>query len=147
MRWREKESTTKRQQSQCDIHHETINAMQGRVVNTKRSTDSGTSTNMIRRTGKAIQKPACNDDDDWSSSGPECGAKNDTEQLSEHSDELSEALSDVREPDEDRTGSLSETVHMACIQEIHYYQVDRDSDGMESHIQNMRMKSSHVMMH
>jgi hypothetical protein len=114
-RWREKELTTKRQWSQCDIHHKTINATQGHVVNTKRSTGGGTSTNMICRTGKAIQKPACNDNDDWSSSGPECGAKNDTEQLSEHSDELSEALSDVREPDEDHTGSLSETVHMACM--------------------------------
>jgi hypothetical protein len=65
--------------------------------------------------------------------GPECGAKNDTEQLSEYLDELSEALSDVREPDEDHTGSLSETVHMACIWKIHHYQVDRDSDNGEPH--------------
>jgi hypothetical protein len=102
-------------------------------VNTKRLMDGGTSTNMIRRTGKAIQKPACNDDDGWSSSGPECGAKNDTEQLSEHSDELSEAMSDVREPDKDHTGSLSETIHMACIWEIYHYQVDRDLDDGEPH--------------
>jgi hypothetical protein len=27
IRWRKKELTTKRQWSQCDIHHETINAM------------------------------------------------------------------------------------------------------------------------
>jgi hypothetical protein len=132
-RWREKESMTKHQRSQCDIHHETRNATRGHVVNTKRSTDGGTSTNMIHRTGKAIQKPACNDDDDWSSSGPKYGAKNDTEQLSEHSDELSEDLSDVREHDEDHTGSLPETVHMACIREIHHYQVDKDSDDGEPH--------------
>jgi hypothetical protein len=36
--------------------------------------------------------------------GPEWGAKNNTEQLSECSDELSEALSDIREPDKELTG-------------------------------------------
>jgi hypothetical protein len=46
---------------------------------------------------------------------------------------LSEALSDVREPDEDHTDSLSETMHMACIREIHHYQVDRNLDDRKSH--------------
>jgi hypothetical protein len=125
--------TKTHQQSQCDIRHETENTAWGHIRSNRGSTAVGTSTNTIHRTGKAIQKPACNDNDDWSSSGPKCGAKNDTEQLSKHSDELSEAMSDVREPDEDCTGSLSETVHMACIREIHHYQVDKDSDDGEPH--------------
>jgi hypothetical protein len=87
-------------------------------------------------TGRITQKPSYDNDEDWSSSGPEWGAKNDTEQLSEHSDKLSEALSDVREPDEDHTGLLSQTVHMACIWEVHHYQVDRDLDDREPHPEN-----------
>jgi hypothetical protein len=131
--WETRKLTKTRQQSQCNMHHKTENAAWGCVRSNRGSTAVGTSTNTIHRTGKAIQKPACNDNNDWSSSGPECGAKNDTEQLSEHSDELSEALSDVREPDKDHTGSLSETVHMACMWEIHHYQVDKDSDDREPH--------------
>jgi hypothetical protein len=65
--------------------------------------------------------------------GPEWRAKNNTEQLSECSEELSEALSDIREPDEELIGPQPETVHMACIREIHHYQVDRDSDDGELH--------------
>jgi hypothetical protein len=136
MRWREKESTTKHQQSQHDIHHETINMMQGRIVNTKRLMDIGTSTDMISRTGKTIQKPACDNDDDWSSSGPECGAKNDIEQLSEDSDELSEDTSDVRESNEDMTGSLPETVYMACMRDHYHYTLYRDTKDGEGPSQN-----------
>jgi hypothetical protein len=133
MRWETRKLIKTHQQSQHDICHETENTAWGHVMSNRGSTAVGMSTNTIRRTGKAIQKPACNDNDDWSSLGPKCGAKNNTEQLSECSDELSEVLSDVREPDEDRTGSLSETVHMACIREIHHYQVDRDLDDGEPH--------------
>jgi hypothetical protein len=130
MRWREKELTTKHQWSQHDIHHEIISATQGRIINTKGLMDVGMSTNMIRRTGKAIQKPACDDDDDWLLLGPKCGAKNNTEQLSEDSDELSEVPNYVRESDEDLTGSLPETVHMACMRDHHHYTVYRDmNDG------------------
>jgi hypothetical protein len=133
MRWETRKLMKTHQQSQHDICHETENMAWGHIMSNRGSMAVGTSTNTIHRIGKAIQKPACNDDDDWSSSGPKCGAKNNTEQLSECSDELSEALSDVREPDEDCTGSLSETMHMACIWETHHYQVDRDSDGGEPH--------------
>jgi hypothetical protein len=104
--WETSKLTKTYQQSQCDIHHETINVTRGHVVNTRRSMDVGTSTNMNHRAGRATQKPACNDDDDWSLSGPECRARNETEQLSEDSDELSEAPSNVRDPDKDFTGSL-----------------------------------------
>jgi hypothetical protein len=98
-------------------------------------TDVGTSTDMSCRTGKAIQTHAY-DDDDWSSSGPECRAKNDTEQLSEDSDELSENSSNVRESDKDLTGLLPETVHMACMRNHYYYTVYRDMNDGEGPSQN-----------
>jgi hypothetical protein len=96
--WKTSRWTKMCQQSQCDICHETINVMQGHIMSNRGPTDVGTSTDMSHRTVKAVQTHAYNDDD-WSSSGPKCGTKNDTEQLSEDSDELSEDPSDVRESD------------------------------------------------
>jgi hypothetical protein len=82
------------------------------------------------------------DSDDSSSSesgvgieGPEWRAKNNTGQLSECSDELSEALRDIREPDEELTGPQPETVHMACMRDHHHYTVYRDTNDGEGPLQ------------
>jgi hypothetical protein len=82
------------------------------------------------------------DSDDSSSSesgvrnkGPEWRAKNNTGQLSECSDELSEALRDIREPDEELTGTQPETVHMACMRDHHHYTVYRDTNDGEGPLQ------------
>jgi hypothetical protein len=82
------------------------------------------------------------DSDDSSSSesgvgneGPEWRAKNNTEQLSECSDELSEDLRDIREPDEELTGPQPETVHMACMRDHHHYTVYRDTNDGEGPLQ------------
>jgi hypothetical protein len=69
------------------------------------------------------------------SEGPEWRAKNNTGQLSECSDELSEALSDIREPDEELTGPKPETVHMACMRDHHHYTVHRDTNDGEGPLQ------------
>jgi hypothetical protein len=68
--------------------------------------------------------------------GPEWRAKNNTEQLSECSDELSEAWSDIREPDKELTGPQPETVHMACMRDHHHYTVYRDMNDGEGPSQN-----------
>jgi hypothetical protein len=90
-----------------------------------------------------VHGPYWNQDSDDSSlsesgvgnEGPEWRAKNNTEQLSECSDELSEALSDSREPDEELTGPQPETVHMACIRDHHHYTVYRDTNDGEGPLQ------------
>jgi hypothetical protein len=67
--------------------------------------------------------------------GPKWRAKNNTEQISECSDELSEALSDIREPDKELTGPQPETVHMACMRDHHHYTVYRDTNDGEGPLQ------------
>jgi hypothetical protein len=83
------------------------------------------------------------DSDDSSSSesgvrneGPEWRAKNNTEQLSECSDELSEDLRNIREPDEELTSPQPETVHMACMRNHHHYTVYRDTNDGEELLQH-----------
>jgi hypothetical protein len=104
-------------------------------MSTRGPTDVGTSTNMSHRTGKAVQMHTC-DNNDWSSLGPKYGAKNNTGQLSEDSDELSENPSDVRESDKDLTSSLPEAMHMACMRDHHHYIVYRDRNDGKGPSQN-----------
>jgi hypothetical protein len=49
---------------------------------------------------------------------------------------LSEARSDIREPDEELTGPQPETVHMACMRDHHHYTVYRDMNDGEGPSQN-----------
>jgi hypothetical protein len=48
---------------------------------------------------------------------------------------LSEALSDIREPDKELTGPQPETVHMACMRDYHHYTVYRDTNDDEGPLQ------------
>jgi hypothetical protein len=124
------------QRSLCDSHHTSHDTMHKHIAE-EGEMERAHPTHPTCQ----VHGPYWDQDSDDSSSpesgvgneGPKWRAKKYTEQLSECSDELSEALSDTREPDEELNGPWAETVHMACIREIHHYQVDRDSDDGEPH--------------
>jgi hypothetical protein len=132
------QDTSGRQRSWCDSRHTSHDTTREHIVEGGEM-ECAHPTHPTRQ----VHGPYWDQDSDDSSSsesgvrnkGPEWRAKNNTEQLSECSDELSEDLRDIREPDEELTGPQPETVHMACMRDHHHYTVYRDTNDGEGPLQ------------
>jgi hypothetical protein len=133
------QDTSGRQRSLCDSRHTSHDTMHERVAERGEMECAHPTYPTCQVHGPYWDQDS---DDSLSSEsgvgneGPEWRAKNNTEQLSECSDELSEARSDIREPDEELTGPQPETVHMACMRDHHHYTVYRDMNNGKGPSQN-----------